>query len=539
MTVYDRELKFLYVPLTMFYHTNSGIKSMKKFFSSCALLLFFIQIGLAQSTPVCGTTIDDQLQMLPRLRENLAKGDGAKDRDAIQYVPIHFHLVGDATGAGKVKEAGVLDQLCDLNEAYAPLDIRFYLSPHPTYGLFDRSINNANVYANQNNTFLMNTRRNTKAINIYVVETPNSGNNNPGIVLAYYTPQNDWIVERKTEAKGGHNNTLPHEVGHFFSLNHTFFGWESNPFGPGDAGWPTAPAVSPGGQPTEKMDGSNCTTAGDEICDTPPDYNFGLEQGNCNPYTGGALDPMGVLVDPMETNTMSYFPGCGVNSKFTPNQQTVMLNDRATSKRNYLNNSFSPIATEINTPTDLLVSPAQGETSAFYDEVLFQWQPVTGANYYLLEVDLSASFGTPVLQSFVVTETSKLVTGLAANKNYQWRVRPFNEYVTCATARQRSFRTSTISATNDIQGVDAWQIAPNPVQSGIEVQLSMQSSLDLDAQIQILDVAGRVVYTQQSVAFPAGESRVTFPTAGLSNGLYLVRLSTENGQDVRKMVVGN
>jgi hypothetical protein len=246
---------------------------------------------------------------------------------------------------------------------------------------------------------------------------------------------------------------------------------------------------------------------------------------------------MGVLVDPMETNTMSYFPGCGVNSKFTPNQQTVMLNDRATSKRNYLNNSFSPIATEINTQTDLLISPAQGEISAFYDEVLFQWQPVTGANYYLLEVDLSASFGTPVLQSFVVTETSNLVTGLYANKNYQWRVRPFNEYVTCATARQRSFRTSTISATNDIQGVDAWQIAPNPVQSGIEVQLSMQSTLDLDAQIQILDVAGRVVYTQQSVAFPAGESRVTFPTAGLSNGLYFVRLSTENGQDVRKMVV--
>ncbi|MEZ4948184.1 MAG: hypothetical protein R2784_02135 [Saprospiraceae bacterium] len=50
--------------------------------------------------------------------------------------------------------------------------------------------------------------------------------------------------------------------------------------------------VSPNGSPTELQDGSNCTTAGDKICDTPPDYNFGLINGNS--CYGGAKDPNGV-----------------------------------------------------------------------------------------------------------------------------------------------------------------------------------------------------------------------------------------------------
>ena len=79
----------------------------------------------------------------------VAAGQAVHERSVIQYVPIHFHLVGDATGAGKHKERLVLDQLCHLNEFYAPLGMRFYLKPHPTYGLFDYSINNNNVYSNQ------------------------------------------------------------------------------------------------------------------------------------------------------------------------------------------------------------------------------------------------------------------------------------------------------------------------------------------------------------------------------------------------------
>ena len=67
-----------------------------------------------------------------------------------------------------------------------------------------------------------------------------------------------------------------------------------------------APASSPGGIPTEKMDGSNCETAGDYLCDTPPDYN-GFGWDDCD-YDGGAQDPMGVEIDPEERLIYGLLP---------------------------------------------------------------------------------------------------------------------------------------------------------------------------------------------------------------------------------------
>lgn len=492
-----------------------------------------------QVVSVCGTSEEDQLVIRERLRadKQALENGGVRERGVLQYIPIHYHIVGDSNGDGKHKEAGILDQLCDLNAAYAPLEMRFYLNPHPTYGLFNRSINNNNVYSNQSNTFLMNTRRHTAAINVFVVETPASNSGNPGVVLAYYNPNTDWIVERKTETKGGNNATLPHEVGHFFSLNHTFYGYESNPFGPGDAGWPTAPVVSPGGQATERVNGTNCQTAADEICDTPPDYNFGLDQGNCLTYTGGAKDPLGTLVDPMEINFMSYFSGCGTNYLFTPNQQSVMLADRNNSSRNYLNNNFTPVATEINTPTDLLISPAQSEVSQYYDEVLLSWQPVTGATHYLLEVDISSAFNTPLSKSYVTTATSQLVLDLTANKTYQWRVRPFNQFVTCATARQRSFKTSTVSAVPQLPGLSGWQIAPNPAHPGTPISAAIQTDRPIDLTLRLIDAAGRPLTTLLPISLGIGEHNIPLPTIPLPTGIYFAQIFSEKGTSTRKVII--
>ena len=125
---------------------------MKKLSTILSLYLFVSFSVWGQETrAVCGTTFEDQALYTARLQSNIAKatsGDFVQERGAIQYVPIYFHLVGDANGDGKHKERDVLNQLCDLNDAYAPMDIRFYLKPHATYGLFDYSINN-NIIINR------------------------------------------------------------------------------------------------------------------------------------------------------------------------------------------------------------------------------------------------------------------------------------------------------------------------------------------------------------------------------------------------------
>lgn len=510
----------------------------------------FLPVGLLLCTAfafgqgvsgVCGISPEDQAADKQRLFKNIEtveNGTAASDRNAIQYVPIHFHLVGDASGNGRQLERKVLDQLCDLNFAYAPMDIRFYLSPHPTYGLFDKSINSDNVYTTQTASFLMSTRRHNNAVNVYVVNECDNGNNQPGLVLAYYKPNADWIVSRKSATQGGFNGTLPHEMGHLFSLiYHTFNGWEDGCFDSTFPTWPIAPAISPGGVPTERQDGSNCTTAGDFICDTPPDYNFGFCQGNCNPYTGGAKDPLGVLVDPMENNLMSYFSDCGMDFAFTPMQSALILADLASPERNFLDNNFVPASTTIDTPLDLLVSPAAAATTAYYDQVLLEWQSVTGATYYLLEVDISSGFSSPLIKSYVVTGTSKMLTDLTANKTYYWRIRPFNEYVTCADSRQRSFKTSTIIATSELKDVSAWQISPNPLNSGNKLRLAVDARTGFEAAVHIVTTTGQTVYNQQTIQFSEGESTVDLPLDGLTNGIYFVVLENGKGQDVRKLVV--
>ena len=511
---------------------------------SAVLTFCFAASFLAQGQEirgVCGMTVADQAEYTARLQENIARaerGDGAAERGAIQYVPIHFHLVGNADGSGKHRERLVLDQLCDLNEAYASTEIRFYLKPHPTHGLFDKSINNTNVYLNQTNAILMQNRKHQNAINVFVVQEPATSNNQPGQTLGYYSPIQDWLVIRKSEINGTGNGTLGHEAGHFFSLRHTHYGWESEPFDASSPTWPNAPANSPpspyGIVPTERVNGTNCTTAADLLCDTPPDYNFGFgwPAGNCN-YNLPAKDPLGAQVNPMEHNFMGYFIGC--DYVFTPMQQAVILADLDEPYRNYLDNNFAPAATNITTPLDLLVGLVSGDTTQYFDEVLLQWQSVSGATYYLLEIDVTSSYSTSSYQSFVLTSTSQLLTDLQENRRYYWRVRPFNEYATCAAARSGTFVTSKISDTHDIKDLSAWQIAPNPVSNTARIIFSAANNFE--AAVSIIDATGRRVRTLNNTVFPVGETTLDLPVEGLSNGLYFVAIENEEGRAVRKMTI--
>ncbi len=511
---------------------------MKKILSLLTASLFVLVAAHAQepSAP-CGLTPSDRTILEQRLQANVAaNGDAAERSGVVQYVPIHFHLVAGSDSTGRQKINKVLDQLCEMNNFYSPQDIRFYFTPHPIYGLFDKSINNDNVYDNQTNNFIMQNRRHNAALNVFVTNLAVSGNPPiPGaITLAYYNIPKDWIVSRKDQINGNGNGTLSHEVGHFFSLLHPFNGWDFDVFDSSYPGFPNAPSVSPLGVPTEKMDGSNCTTAGDYVCDTPPDYNF-LES-DCV-YTGGAKDPMGVLVDPMENNIMSYFSNCVY--AFTPQQGDLIHTDLNSASRNYLDNNFVPAAESITTPNDLLTIPAGGDTTDFYDQVTFEWLPVAGATYYLFEIDITSTYSTTNSQEIVLAGTSLTLTNLQSNRTYYWRVRPFNEYYTCTTAKQRTFRTSTVSVTglNEITGLNGWNVSPNPMASGNAVRILANVENGFSANISVLDAAGRPVYRQINTAFLAGNSAIELPLGELPNGLYFVVIDNAEGRSTRKLTV--
>lgn len=98
-------------------------------------------------------------------------------------------------------------------------------------------------------------------------------------------------------------STSPHELGHSLNLYHTHQG--------------TAPGTS---GCSENINGSNCTTCGDYVCDTPADP--GLNSNNVN--QGCVYNGAGGYM-PLTNNLMSYSPSnCRTN--FTSGQGTRMRN---------------------------------------------------------------------------------------------------------------------------------------------------------------------------------------------------------------------
>ncbi|WP_338392766.1 zinc-dependent metalloprotease [Fulvitalea axinellae] len=94
-------------------------------------------------------------------------------------------------------------------------------------------------------------------------------------------------------------NTLAHELGHYFGLFHTH-------------------ETSKG---KELVNGSNCSEAGDFVCDTPADPKLGYantSNGQCI-YNGEDLDELGQAYNPDVNNIMSYSP-YWCRKSFTPNQ---------------------------------------------------------------------------------------------------------------------------------------------------------------------------------------------------------------------------
>ena len=447
-------------------------------------------------------------------------------KNVVSYVPVKYHIIGREDLSGRVSPKRVLDMHCTLNEFYAEdgEGIQFYIKDGFSY------IDNTTAYENHASfagQVQFTNNRDPNAVNIFIPRDANIPNGpDIGVVLGYYSPQLDWIVIRKADANRS-SFTAPHELGHFFSLPHPFNGWESSAFN----GSGMAPATSPGGIPTEKMDGSNCETSGDFICDTPPSYLFFSSQ-TCN-YNGGALDPCGVLVDPDELNVMDYFPDNCSPKILSQGQKDLINADFA--QRTSLQTNFTPPALSIaSAPT--IIQPVDDATTSGFDQVIFEWDPVAGADRYLLEIDRLSSFDLdPYIQ--VVHGTQRDLFGIfEPDRTYHWRVTPFNEYYTCApsTATNR-FTTGLSTNTNNVLEVNALEINPNPV-SQDNIMITIDTPDAFDGNISIVSLTGQTLRTI-SHHFAVGNSALEMNIGNIPNGMYLVNVRSGDKIINKKIIV--
>lgn len=219
-------------------------------------------------------------------------------------IPVKVWIIRNATGGGGTSRQAVYNALEIVNDQYASSEMEFFQ-------MGDFEFINSALYAVTNSVTeapgLHADFHKDNVLNLYVV--PALVNGTGGALFGLAFPPPGAAAAFITSAALGNGSTLAHEFGHVFSLIHTF--------GTGGGGCPgsVTPATN------ELVDGSNCSTTGDRVCDTPADPGFGtvtagggcaagqVNLGSCT-YIGTLTDANGALYAPDPTNIMSMFTTC-------------------------------------------------------------------------------------------------------------------------------------------------------------------------------------------------------------------------------------
>ena len=269
------------------------------------LFLFLgIHASKAQSThnhAACGVSFENSLEIKARMLEN--RRNKAQllltfhQRNDTIYAPVVLHMVNRTDGTGGPTLQSALNFLCNINANYAGLKIQFYLH-EPV-----RVINNTLLFEDGNTEsakYFMNMYKVQGPINVFFVQnTPGNG--------GYYLggTQNDFICIPQYNMN--HLEVGTHEFGHFFTLPHTFFGWEGQQYSDvvANANGRTPSFVASSRVEVENIARSgsmeNCESAADGFCGTNPSYAFGGANPNSNngcEYLGTAHDPYGYMFRP-------------------------------------------------------------------------------------------------------------------------------------------------------------------------------------------------------------------------------------------------
>ena len=245
----------------------------------------------------CGTPNPINPTVYPQEDTNIQ----AKGSSSALCINVFFHIIRNTDGTSAFSEPNLDAIVSNLNQFYSVHNII-------VNNLGSDFINNSSYINIDNNTEAINVgqvNNRNDAINYYIVET--LWNVNGGFITgtANSIPSNNLVIRSDQVF----TSTSPHELGHCLNLLHTH---------------ETSKGV-------EAINGSNCSTAGDLVCDTPADQG----QGNVNGY------------NPDLTNLMSYYHNFGFTLDHFTNGQGFRVR-KAIENESVLQNIISNSCTSIS-----------------------------------------------------------------------------------------------------------------------------------------------------------------------------------------------
>ena len=178
-----------------------------------------------------------------------------------------------------------------------------------------------------------------------------------------------------------------------------------------------------------------------------------------------------------------------------------------------------PSPLNISTPTTIAFSsPAQMEAGKLYMVILKTYQDATNTLRIRSSIKGDDDFSTIGYGPFA--------EGGVVNYFTSWGESP---YISLNFDQTIGINETT----NEISGVS---IYPNP--SSSSANLEMNIATPSEVSIQVTDLSGKVVATQNLGFLPLGKNQTTIQSASFNNGLYYVTISS-NGTSVTKKFIKN
>lgn len=413
-----------------------------RFYTLLAFCLLNVSAN-AQSS-FCGTGIEDQAYLL-NLRAanfNIDKAD-----QGIIYIPLQIHNVGNDNAVGFFSNLIIFESLCTLNQDFLPSGMQFYLENEINY-IRNTSWNDHPEFQKGEEMMLKNNYPNV--VNCYLVANP-AGN------CGYYTYRGDAVALSKN-CVGKNSHTWAHELGHYFSLPHTFYGWEGIRYSNGKA---TEDYQSQVFTSIENVERKNCKFQADNFCDTEPDYISNRWTCSGDGFSGSILKDTKDSTFRVDGTLFMSYSNDECMKRFSADQMSAMLNyyngPRANLKRVNVNPKYiasNPIA--LNFPIDSVVIPPA--------KIILSWQAIPNATYYNLQISRTENF-TVVVKNLMVNTPYVELDSLISNKNYWWKVRAFSAFDFCGSSSEVGlFRTDQIVSSDDQIAANIKSIViPNPI----------------------------------------------------------------------------
>lgn len=241
----------------------------------------------------CGTTTSSKtLEFYKSIQEDikayeqefmtLSSESNKSGIKVINAIPIKAHVLRYSDSSKGINSLDIYEAIADLNEIFSEAYLEFFLCDGINY------IDNDDlVHVKKGDDGVLTEKYNVSGlINIYF--THNIENASGQSICGYSDNSFRKDVIMLNNYCATNKSSLAHEMGHFFSLIHTH-GSDNNEM------------------TSELVDGSNCDTDGDGICDTPadPKLNSNNVDDSCN-YIGTQTDANGDLYAPDAGNIMSY-----------------------------------------------------------------------------------------------------------------------------------------------------------------------------------------------------------------------------------------